>query len=107
MIYEIFIALAVLACFLYYIFCILEIAHIVKFTDKNTVIEFPKWLIPFYYFFKSSNKEDERKLRSRIKEQNKEIENLEKIIEEQRELSEEMKKYLGEKGSEHASVENK
>ena len=107
MIYEIFIALAVFACFLYYIFCLLEIAHIVKFTDKSTTIEFPKWLIPFYYFFKSPNKEYEKNLRSRIKEQNKEIENLEKIIEEQKELSEEMKKYLAEKGSERASEENK
>ena len=36
----------------YYVTCMLQMFGIIKFTKKNTEIEFPKCLIPFYYFFK-------------------------------------------------------
>ena len=41
-----------IALFLYYLFCFLEVFGIVKFTTKDTEIKFPKAFIPFYYIFK-------------------------------------------------------
>ena len=54
MIFEFIIGLLVLACLLYYLTCLGEIFGLIKWTDENTVIEFPKWLIPFYYLVKKS-----------------------------------------------------
>ena len=57
MIYKIVIVLLLIATFLYYIFCFLEIFNIVKFTGKNTSIKIPQMFIPFYYLLKKDNEE--------------------------------------------------
>ena len=54
MIYTLIIGLFVLATFLYYAFCFLEIFGVIKFTDDYTSVDFPKMLIPFYYLFKKT-----------------------------------------------------
>ena len=52
MIFKIFIGALVLACFLYYVVCLLELFGLIKFTSEDEEISFPKMLVPFYYFFK-------------------------------------------------------
>ena len=57
MIYKIAIVLLLIATFLYYIFCFLEIFEVVKFTGKNTTIKSPQMFIPFYYLLKKDKEE--------------------------------------------------
>lgn len=57
MIYKIAIVLLLIATFLYYIFCFLEIFEVIKFTGKNTTIKIPQMFIPFYYLIKKDKKE--------------------------------------------------
>ena len=61
MIFKIFIGLLVLAAFIYYIFCFLEVFGFIKFTPKDVDMTFPKALIPFYYLFKKEKKQEEKK----------------------------------------------
>ena len=51
-IFKLFSILLVIAALLYYVVCVLEILKIIKFTPAHMSIESPKFLIPFYYFFK-------------------------------------------------------
>jgi hypothetical protein len=57
MIYKIAIVLLLIATFLYYIFCFLEIFEVIKFTGKNTTIKIPQMFIPFYYLLKKDKEE--------------------------------------------------
>jgi hypothetical protein len=50
--FKLFTILLVIAAMLYYIVCLLEIFRVIKFTPAHMSIESPKFLIPFYYFFK-------------------------------------------------------
>ena len=52
MIFKLFVGLFVLATFLYYVVCLLEVFGLIKWTPKKMNIEFPQFLIPFYYFIK-------------------------------------------------------
>lgn len=49
---KLFTILLMFAAAVYYIICFLEIIKVIKFTPAHMSIESPKFLIPFYYFFK-------------------------------------------------------
>lgn len=52
MIWRIITIAFVIVTLLYYIVCLLEIFRVIKWTPKGTIIQFPEFLIPLYYFFK-------------------------------------------------------
>ena len=53
---KLFTILVLIAVALYYFVCFLEIIKVIKFTPAQMSIESPKFLIPFYYFFKNNKK---------------------------------------------------
>lgn len=58
MIYKFFISIVLIALGLYYLVCFLEIFGLIKWSSTKDGVQFPKMLIPFYYFFKTNKQND-------------------------------------------------
>lgn len=62
MIYKLIIGVVLIATFIYYLFCFLEIFGLVKFTEKNVTVKIPQMFIPFYYLLVSEKKKTDESL---------------------------------------------
>ena len=53
MIFKLIVGVVIIATIIYYLFCLLEIFGLVKFTEKNVTVKIPQMFIPFYYLLVS------------------------------------------------------